>query len=114
MSDATSDLVLREDSDGLCTLTLNRPEKLNAFTPTLFKAFAAHIKALAKEGDTVGCVILKGAGKGFCGGHDLGEVISAADSLGWLRYESSILEKLNALPQPVIAAVHGTCMTAGI
>ena len=65
-----TDLVLRTDSDGVATLTLNRPEQLNALSPSLFVELRAHIVAIAAQQDTVGCVILRGAGKSFSAGAD--------------------------------------------
>jgi enoyl-CoA hydratase/carnithine racemase len=73
MSSATA-LVLREDADGVCTLTLNRPDKLNAVTPALFTELRAHLDAIAADGDALGVIVLRGAGKSFCAGHDLAEI----------------------------------------
>lgn len=67
-----SELVLREDADGLCTLTINRPDKLNSLTVGVFKALRAHITDLYKD-DSVSCVILRGAGRCFSAGHDLAD-----------------------------------------
>jgi enoyl-CoA hydratase/carnithine racemase len=107
------DLVIREDRDGLCTLTLNRPEKRNAVNRALFKALARHVTDLEAGGAEIGCIVLRGAGRAFCAGHDLAES-GAKDALGWLRLEALTIEKLNRLPQPVIASIHGYCMTAGL
>ncbi|MBV9840074.1 MAG: enoyl-CoA hydratase/isomerase family protein [Sphingomonadaceae bacterium] len=106
-------LVLREDSDGICTLTLNRPEKKNAIDRALFKEFRRHIAAIESGGDDIGCVVIRGAGDGFCAGHDLKET-PHSDRVGWIRHELLTLEKLTRLRQPVIAQVHGWCMTAGL
>jgi enoyl-CoA hydratase len=110
MTDAQ--LVLRSDEDGIATLTLNRPEKRNAIDRALFRAFRAHIRAIASD-NSVGLVIITGAGDHFCAGHDLSSA-PHADALGWLRQELLILETLTALRQPVIAAVRGTCFTGGL
>ncbi len=76
-----TELVLRDDAGGICTLTLNRPEKRNAIDRELFKALRSHIRDL--EGDeTVGVVVLRGAGGHFCAGHDLSQP-AHADALGW-------------------------------
>ena len=107
------DLVTREDRDGLCTLTLNRPEKLNAIDRELFKAFSRHVADLEADPGELGCVVLRGAGRAFCAGHDLADS-GGGDALGWLRLEALTLEKLCRLRQPVIAAIHGYCMTAGL
>ena len=70
MTEPANDLVLRSDVDGLTTLTLNRPDKLNALSPASFIALREHIDAIAVD-DSVGCVVLTGAGRAFCAGHDL-------------------------------------------
>ena len=66
-----SGLVLREDAEGIATLTLNRPEVLNALSPALFAELRAHLDTIAGETEAVGCVILRGAGRSFCAGNDL-------------------------------------------
>ena len=66
-------LVLREDRDGLAILTLNRPDKLNALNLAMFRELRAHIEALATD-DAIGCVVLRGAGRCFCAGNDLGGI----------------------------------------
>lgn len=105
-------LVLREDQPGVCTLTLNRPAKHNAVTPELFTELHDHLLALQADGGDIGVVVLRGAGKSFCAGHDLSAV--GQMSLEWLRHESRTLELFSALPQIVIAAVHGHCITGGL
>lgn len=109
----TEKLVLREDADGICTLTLNRPEKRNAVNPELFTELRRHVRDLEQQSDTIGCIILRGAGASFCAGHDLG-ASPKTNALGWLRMELMTLEKLTKLRQPVIAAVHGHCFTGGL
>ena len=69
-----SDLVTRQDEDGLCWLTLNRPEKLNALTVQLFKELREHVSDL-KQGESVRCVVLRGAGRCFSAGHGRGSVV---------------------------------------
>ena len=108
-----TDLVLRSDADGVCTLTLNRPDKRNAVNRDLFRAFRAHVKAIEEDGAAIGIIVIKGAGEHFCAGHDLGSA-PHADALGWLRQEMLILERLTRLRQPVIAVVQGTCYTGGL
>lgn len=109
---AAAELVLREDADGVCTLTLNRPDKLNAVTPAVFTALRGHLDAIAADGSALGVIVLRGAGKSFCAGHDLADV--GAMDLAWLRHESRTLEMFAQLPQIVIAAVHGHCITGGL
>ena len=105
-------LVLRDDSDGVATLTLNRPEKLNSLTVGMFKELRRHVLDLAKD-TSVHCVVIRGAGKCFSAGHDLGDIAEGekVPSVGW---HSETLRLMERLPQPVIAAVHGHCYTGAL
>lgn len=106
------DLVTRQDEDGLAWLTLNRPDKLNSLTVGMFKELRQHVIDLGKD-DSIGCVILRGAGKCFSAGHDLGDIAEGEEvpSRGW---HSETLRLLEKLPKPVIAAVHGHCYTGAL
>ncbi|KCZ94158.1 enoyl-CoA hydratase/isomerase family protein [Hyphomonas johnsonii] len=107
-----STLVTRDDRNGLAILTLNRPDKLNALTVGMFRELRAHAIALKKD-DSIGCVVLRGAGRCFSAGHDLGDIAEgeAVPSPGW---HSETLRLLETLPKPVIAAVHGHCYTGAL
>lgn len=107
-----SDLVLREDRDGAVTLTLNRPDKLNALNVELFKALDDHVAAIETD-PSVRLVILRGAGKCFSAGHDLGD-IAAGEKLPRPNFQASVIERLADLPLPVITAVHGHCYTGAL
>ena len=110
---ATDDLlVLRSDRDGLCTLTLNRPDKLNALTPGSFVALREHIEAIAAD-ESVRCVVLQGAGRSFCAGHDL-ESIARGERAPNRNFEPETVDALEQLPQPTIARLHGHCFTGGL
>jgi enoyl-CoA hydratase/carnithine racemase len=109
MADA---LVLRSDRDGVATLTLNRPEKLNALTPAVFVALRVHIDALAVD-DSIGCVVLAGAGRSFCAGHDLA-AIADHEPAPSRHFEPETIDALEALPKPTIARLHGHCYTGGL
>lgn len=102
--------ILRHDADGLATLTLNRPDKRNALDNQAFEELDAHLTHLASQTDRIGCVVLKGAGPGFCAGADLKALGQVPDK----RWKPGIIERLASLPQPVIVAVHGTCYTGGL
>jgi len=65
------DLVLRTDDDGIAILTLNRPNALNALSPTLFIELRDHLESIDAESEKTGCVILRGAGRSFSAGNDL-------------------------------------------
>ena len=103
--------VLRDDRDGVAYLTLNRPEKLNALNLDVFRALEAHVKAIA--GGAVRAVVLRGAGRCFSAGHDLGD-IAAGEKPPRQNYQSHVIEMLADLPVPVISAVHGHCYTGAL
>ncbi len=106
------ELVTRTDNDGLVTLTLNRPDKLNTLTPGSFVALREHLDALAVD-DSIGCVVLRGAGRSFCAGHDLGS-IATGERAPSKHFESETVDALERLPQPTIARLHGHCFTGGL
>lgn len=101
----------RADADGVCTLTLERPEKLNALDLAAFEALDAHLAALEAD-EAIGCVVLRGAGRGFCAGADLGELDAGGERPA--RFKPGVIERLARLEKPVIAAVHGVCFTGGL
>ena len=105
-------VVLREDRDGLAILTLNRPDKLNSLTVGMFEELRKHVLALYKD-ESIGCVVLRGAGRCFSAGHDLADIAEgeAVPSRGW---HSETLRLMERLPKPVIAAVHGHCYTGAL
>ena len=112
MTNEVSQLVLRTDKNGCALLTLNRPDKLNSLNVELFKQLRAHILDLAEDKE-IRCVVLRGAGKCFSAGHDLGDIAEGEEvpSRGW---HSETLRLMEKLPQPVIAAVHGHCYTGAL
>ncbi len=105
-------LVLREDKDGCATLTLNRPDKLNALNVALFSELDAHVKDLEGD-DRVGLVVVRGAGRCFSAGHDLSD-IATGERLPRPNFQAGIIERLANLPQPVVSAVHGHCYTGAL
>ncbi|GAM99972.1 enoyl-CoA hydratase [alpha proteobacterium U9-1i] len=107
-----SALVLREIENGLCILTLNRPDKLNALNAAVFREIEAHLDAISP--DDVGCVLLAGAGRSFCAGHDLDDISSGKENSAIGRFETGIVERLATLPMPVVAAIRGHCLTGGL
>jgi enoyl-CoA hydratase len=106
-------LVLRSDESGVAVLTLNRPDVLNALSPKLFEELRAHVDRLAAEIDTVGCVVLRGAGRSFSAGNDL-RAIQAGERARSAHFQAETLDALERLPQPVIAAVQGHCYTGAL
>lgn len=116
----TEPILLRSDSGGIATLTLNSPHSLNALSDAMLAALAAEFDALAQDRATR-VVILRGTGKAFCAGHDLKEMQAgrAAPDRGRAYFESlfarcaAVMQAIPALPQPVIAQVHGIATAAG-
>ena len=108
-----TDLVTRTDKDGLCTLTLNRPEKLNALNVPIFVQLRAHVDEIAALTETIGCVVLRGAGRAFSAGHDLKD-IQAGERPPRPHFQAETVSCLANLPQPVIVAVHGHCYTGAL
>ena len=105
--------VLREDVDGIAILTLNRPEALNALSPSLFEELRAHVDNIGNSTDDVGCVILRGEGRSFSAGNDL-KAIQAGERAPSPHFQAETLEAIERLPQPVIAAVQGHCYTGSL
>ncbi|MFZ2156865.1 MAG: enoyl-CoA hydratase/isomerase family protein [Bradyrhizobium sp.] len=103
--------VLRDDRDGVAYLTLNRPDKLNALNLDVFRALESHVKDIA--GGAARAVVLRGAGRCFSAGHDLGDIAVGEKPLR-PNYQSHVIEMLADLPLPVISAVHGHCYTGAL
>ncbi len=116
----SDDILLREDRDGVAELTLNAPAKLNALSDAMLAALQAQIDALREDGATR-AVILRGAGKAFCAGHDLKEMQAGrqAEDGGRAYFAdlftrcTKVMTGLQRIPQPVIAEVHGIATAAG-
>jgi enoyl-CoA hydratase/carnithine racemase len=108
----TETLVLRNDDEGVTTLTLNRPDKLNALTPGVFVQLREHLDRIAID-DAVRCVVLAGAGRSFCAGHDLSSIADHEPAPS-RHFEPETVDALEQLPQPTIARLHGHCFTGGL
>jgi len=95
------------------TITLNRPDRLNAFTQEMHRDIQAALAEAAEPG--VRAVVVTGAGRGFCVGQDLTEFRDVDDVAAHLRatYHRNVLA-IRALEKPVIAAVNGPCAGAGV
>jgi enoyl-CoA hydratase/carnithine racemase len=110
-----STILLRDDVDGIATLTLNRPDQRNALSLGLMTALENQLDGIAEDA-AIKIVILAGAGPAFCAGHDLREVRGnqrreAYEEL--FAQCSRLMLKLVRLPKPVIARVHGVATAAG-
>ena len=106
---------LETSRDGaVLTITLNRPDVLNAFNAAMHKSLAAALKDARDP--AVRAVVVTGAGRGFCVGQDLTEFREAAGDIGerlWATYHPNVLA-VRALEKPVIAAVNGAAAGAGL
>lgn len=113
-------ILLREDHGAVARLTLNRPAALNALSDELLAALRDTFATLA-ENRAIRAIVLAGAGKAFCAGHDLREMQAgrAAEDGGAAYYLDlfsrcgEVMQAIPALPQPVIAEVHGIATAAG-
>ena len=108
-----TELVLRTDVDGVTTLTLNRPDALNALSPNLFVELRGHVESIANDPENVGCVVLRGAGRSFCAGNDL-KAIQNGEATPSPTFQSDTINMIENLAQPVIAEVRGHCYTGGL
>ena len=111
-------LLLESPADGVIQVTLNRPDRLNAMTVTMFDELESVARAVGDDRD-VRVVILTGAGKAFCAGYDLddAEELASLGALGMLdRQERAAraVSGVRALPVPVIAAVNGPAAGGGL
>lgn len=109
--------VIYESKDELCYLTLNRPEVFNALNLKLVRDLIAALKQAESEPE-VRVVILKGAGKAWCAGGDLEELLkltegSASDRRAYLLDFKGMIDMVRGISKPVIAAVHGACVGGG-
>ena len=113
-------LVERNDDGAICRLLLNQPSRLNVLSDDLLNALQVELDGLRKS-KNVRCVIISGAGNGFCAGHDLKEMTKQRkNSDGGVAYFqdlfvrcSKMMTTIQSLPQPVIAQVHGIATAAG-
>jgi len=107
--------LLRSDTDGVTTLTLNRPAQFNALSTELLDALEAELDKLGADA-TARVVVLAGAGKAFCAGHDLKQMRANHDKAYMQKLFKQcgrVMSTLAELPQPVIARVHGIATAAG-
>ncbi|MFL6109376.1 MAG: enoyl-CoA hydratase/isomerase family protein [Marmoricola sp.] len=115
----TEKLVLIEREDGVAVITLNRPAQHNALNDQMKEQLLGGLDAIAGQRE-IRAVVLTGAGRSFCVGQDLGEhadalAVDAATAFSTVdRHYSPIIRLLALMPKPVIAAVNGTCVGAGL
>lgn len=114
----TSDAVLLDISEHIATLTLNRPDKLNALDGETMEALVPIMERLAEDKE-VRCVVITGAGRGFCSGGDVagmasGETIPDESPVTRLRHLEETSRLLHEMPKPTIAMVNGPAAGAGL
>lgn len=111
-----SELIKTTTRDAVCTITLNRPDRLNSFTEPMAVQLQQALRA-AGEDDAVRCILLTGAGKAFCAGQDLPEVADKGEDydLGTTvrRSYNPVIKAIRHTEKPVIGAVNGTAAGAG-
>ncbi|EBA10837.1 enoyl-CoA hydratase [Roseobacter sp. CCS2] len=113
-------ILIREDAASVATLTMNAPERLNALSDAMLAALHGAFDDIA-ENESVRAVVLRGTGKAFCAGHDLKEMQAGRQSQdGGAAYFkdlfdrcAAMMQRIQSMPQPVIAQVHGIATAAG-
>ena len=113
-AEASTEPALTSQEGAVLTITLNRPDKLNAFNADLHKGLAAGLREA--RADDIRAVVITGAGRGFCVGQDLTEFREAPDDIAdrlRMSYHPNILA-IRSLEKPVIAAVNGPAAGAGL
>lgn len=108
--------LLTEISDGLLTITLNRPERLNAWTYTIGSELGEAIAA-ANADDDIEAIVVTGAGRGFCAGADIAEVFDAQQKDDGAAGERPIMRNWVELireSKPMVAAINGACIGVGL
>lgn len=109
--------ILTDLGDGVMTLTLNRPEVLNAFDDQMAEEVQDALKK-AERDEAVRCLVLTGAGRGFCAGQDLSAMRSRGGDISFrahlLKTYNPIVSRLRAIEKPILAQVNGAAAGAGL
>jgi 2-(1,2-epoxy-1,2-dihydrophenyl)acetyl-CoA isomerase len=130
-----TDILQVERQDAVALVTLNRPDSLNALNPALMRELVEAMQELAED-DAVRCLVLTGAGRGFCAGGDVRAISKAADDrvkaepkapptaeeieadtakrTAWLRRSVEAARLLHEMGKPTIAMINGACAGAGL
>jgi enoyl-CoA hydratase/carnithine racemase len=114
-TDMSQALLLRETNAGVATLTMNRPDQFNALSEELLAEFQQALDAIAAD-PAVRVVVIAGAGKAFCAGHDLKQMRAnhGKEYMQRLfRQCGRLMTTISSIPQPVVARVHGIATAAG-
>jgi enoyl-CoA hydratase/carnithine racemase len=105
-------------TDGVATVTLNRPEKLNPLTFESYADLRDLLHELPHRGDTK-VLVIRGEGKGFCGGGDVNEIIGellkmdAHDLMGFTKMTGDVIKAMRECPVPIVSAIQGIAAGAG-
>ena len=113
-------ILLRDDAASIATLTMNAPERLNALSDAMLAALQSQLDSISDD-PAIRAVIIKGVGKAFCAGHDLKEMQASrqAEDGGAAYFAdlfdrcAAMMQRIQSMPQPVIAQVHGIATAAG-
>ena len=112
----SGNIVLYKEKNSVATLTLNRPKKFNALSEEMLTSLQNILDKIAASSNSIRIIILQGAGKAFCAGHDLKEMIATREEIYYRTLFlkcSKMMMTINQMPQPVIAKVHGIATAAG-
>src|SRR5438445_3204828 len=114
MTDVKTDVVLYDVRDRIATLTLNRPDRLNAWTGGLARRYYSLLEDAAADPD-VRVIVVTGAGRGWCAGADMDSVQGGGDSddPGAVGLDRPIWFP-TTIPKPIIAAINGACAGIGL
>jgi len=121
MNTQAADLQVETRDDGVAVLTMNRPERLNALSAPMIDGAIAALERCAADA-AIGCIVLTGAGRGFCAGGDVTAMGSGGASSGMTLEQQVDRQRsihrfaglLHALPKVSIAAINGACAGAGM
>ncbi len=108
-------ILLRQDSEGICRLTLNRPRQYNSLSEAMLDALQDSLDDIAED-KSVRVVVIAGEGKAFCAGHDLKEMRSNPNQAYYEHLFAKcgrMMTAMQRIPQPMIARVHGIATAAG-
>lgn len=105
--------ILANKEDGICFVTLNRPKSLNAINIQMVYDLEALIKEIEDDRE-IRCVVITGAGKGFCAGADINELVKHNFQIPEFQRRYSFFNRLEDLGKPTIAAINGQCNGGGL
>jgi 2-(1,2-epoxy-1,2-dihydrophenyl)acetyl-CoA isomerase len=109
--------ILVEQAEGVATVTLNRPDRYNALNHTVSAELVTVFKQVQKS-EAIRCLLLTGAGKGFCAGQDLNDVDGRNADFSFREHLQNTYNKMvswmRSLEKPIVVAVNGACVGAGL